>query len=82
LPAWLAVKVQVPTASSVRVAPLALQVAGVPDTTLTAKPELALATKAGAATPKRWSPTGAKLMLCASIAADTPNVTATGAAAA
>jgi len=52
LPAWLASMMQVPTASSVSVLPLTMQVLGVVEAKLTAKPELALAIRAGGAVPR------------------------------
>ena len=52
LPAWLAVMLQVPAATSVTVLPLTVQTLAVFDVKLTARPELAVATSAGAAVPR------------------------------
>ena len=65
LPAWLAVILHVPAATSVTVLPLTVQMLAVFDVKLTARPELALATSAGAAVPRVWLPGAAKLMACA-----------------
>ena len=64
-PAWLALMLQVPTATSVSVLPLTVQTLGVVDAKLTAKPELAVATSAGGVVPSVWLPGEVKLMLCA-----------------
>lgn len=52
LPACVAVTVQLPAVSSVRVVPLTVHTAGVVDASVTGRPVLALATRAGAATPR------------------------------
>ena len=56
---------QVPTATSVSVVPLTVQVLGVVDAKLTAKPELAVAASAGGAVPRVWLPGDVKVMVCA-----------------
>ena len=61
LPGWLALRLQVPTASSVKLLPLTPQTLGVLDARLTGKPELALATSAGGAVPSVWLAGAAKL---------------------
>ena len=71
LPGWLAVMLQVPTASRVRLLPLTLHTAGVVDARLTARPALELATRAGGALPRVWLPGAAKLKVC--VAASTAN---------
>ena len=65
LPAWLALMLQLPTATSVSVLPLTVQTLGVVEAKLTARPELALATSAGGVVPSVWLPGEAKLMVCA-----------------
>ena len=52
LPLWLAVMLHVPAATSVTVLPLTVQTPAVFDAKLTARPEVAVATKAGGAVPK------------------------------
>lgn len=64
LPGWLALTEQLPAATRVSVLPLTVHTAGVVDAKDTGRPEVALATKAGAATPRVWLPDDAKLMLC------------------
>ena len=83
LPAWVAVMLQVPAATSVNVLPLKPQTVGVVDANDTTKPELAVATSAGAAVPKVWLAGAVKLMVWASSgAAATLNVRLTTLAAA
>ena len=65
LPAWLALIVQLPAVSNVRVVPLAVQTVGVADTNETARPEEACATSAAGAVPKVWLPGEMKVMVCA-----------------
>ena len=65
LPAWLASTMQVPTATSVSVVPLTVQVLGVVDARLTARPELALADSGAGAVPRVWLPGEVKVMVCA-----------------
>ena len=65
LPAWLALMVQVPAATSVSVLPLTVQTLGVVEAKLTGRFELAVATNAGGAVPKVWLPGEVKLMVCA-----------------
>lgn len=72
LPAWLALTVQLPTLTSVSVLPLTVQTAGVVDAKVTARPELAVALKAGGAMPKVWPAGAAKVMLCATGAGSLP----------
>ena len=64
LPAWLASTVQLPVLASNNVVPLTVQTVGVLDTSDTARPELALATRAGGVLPKVWLPGELKLMVC------------------
>lgn len=52
LPAWLALTVQLPTPTSVKVVPLTVQTLAVVDANVTASPELALALKAAGVLPK------------------------------
>ena len=73
-PAWLALTVQVPAVTSVKVLPLTVQTAGVPEASCTAKPEVAVATRRGGAVPSVWAPGVAKLMVCAESGV-TPTVT-------
>ena len=63
LPAWFALRLQVPGASSISVLPLTLQTAGVSVVIVTARPELAVATKAGVAEPMVWFVGDAKVMV-------------------
>lgn len=79
LPAWVAVIVQLPAVNSVRVVPLTVHTAGVVDVSVTVRPVLALATRAGVATPRVWLPGDVKLMLC--VTADTEKLRDTGVAA-
>ena len=65
MPPWLASTVQVPRATSVNVLPLTVQMPVVVEAKLTARPELALAAKAGGAVPSVWLPGDAKLIVCA-----------------
>lgn len=51
LPAWLAVKVQVPVDTKVKLLPLTVHTPGVVEASATAKFEVELATSAGAAVP-------------------------------
>ena len=82
LPAWLAVTVQVPTATSVSVVPLTVQTPVVVDAKLTTKPELALAARGAGAVPRVWLPGGVNVMVCAiNGAAATVNERVTGVAA-
>ena len=76
LPAWLAVMVQVPTATSVRLLPLTVQTLVVAGTAkLTGRPEVALATSDCGGLPSVWIPGEVKLMVCAvSAPAATANV--------
>ena len=83
MPVWLALIAQVPAATSDSVLPLTLHTAGVVETRLTGKPELALATKAAGTVPSVWSAGVLKLMPCASRgAAPTVKACATGVAGA
>ena len=65
LPAWLALIVQLPAVSSVRVVPLVVQTPVVVDTNDTVRPEEAVATSAAGAVPSVWLPGETKVMLCA-----------------
>ena len=65
LPAWLALMLQLPTATNVSVLPLTVHTLGVVEAKLTARPELALATSAGGMVPRVWLPGEAKVMVCA-----------------
>ncbi|MDH4050271.1 MAG: hypothetical protein OEU93_01750 [Rubrivivax sp.] len=78
LPDWLAVTVQVPSATRVSVPPLTVQTAGVEDAKLTASPDDAVADKAKGGVPSAWLPGDTNVMLCAALA--TVNVRATGVA--
>ena len=83
LPAWLALMVQVPAATSVSVLPLTVQTLGVVEAKLTGRPELALATSVGGATLMIWLPGELKVMVCGvNGAAETVKVRDTVAAAA
>lgn len=83
LPAWLAVTAQVPALTSVTVVPLTVQTLGVVDAKDTARAELAVALRAGGATPQLVLAGLAKVMVCAdSGAAATVKVWLTAAAAA
>jgi hypothetical protein len=82
LPAWLAVMTHWPAANRFKAVPLVVHTLGEPEEKLTGKPELALATKAGAAEPKRWLPGDVKVMLWAMKAAATAKLLTTGVAAA
>ena len=68
LPGWLALTVQLPTATRVRVLPLTVQTAGVVDPNDTGSPDVAVATKAGAGVPKVWLPGDEKLSVCTAAA--------------
>ena len=63
LPAWLAVMPQAPKVSSVSVLPLTVQTLGMVEAKPTARPELALADKAGGSEPKVWLLGETKLMV-------------------
>ena len=65
LPAWLAVTVQEPVASKVRVVPFTLQTEGVVEASVTGSPEVELATKAAGVTPLVWLPGAVSVMVCA-----------------
>ena len=65
LPGWLASMVQLPTATSVSVVPLTVQMLVVVYAKLTARPELAVAASAGGAVPSVWLPGEVKVMVCA-----------------
>lgn len=79
LPAWLALMVQVPTATRVRLVPLVVHTAGVVDANETSRPRLEVAARAGAAVPRVWLPGPVKVMVCT--AGATLNERTTGAAA-
>ena len=68
MPAWLAVTLQVPTASSVSVLPLTVQTAGVVEANATASPELDVATSAAGALPRVRLPGDTKVIVCAAAA--------------
>ncbi|MDZ7592898.1 MAG: hypothetical protein U5L05_19940 [Rubrivivax sp.] len=68
-PAWLALTVQLPTATRVNVVSLTVQMAGAVELNYTGRPELAVADKVGGAVPSVWSPGDVKVMVCASIGA-------------
>lgn len=72
LPAWLALTVQVPTLSSVRLAAAVVHTAGVLETKVTVKPELALATSAKGVVLKVWLPGEVKLRVCVAGGAESP----------
>jgi hypothetical protein len=82
LPAWLAVTVQAPAETSVKVLPLVVHTAGVPETNETSKLELAVACSAAGAVPSRKLAGAVKVMFCAKGAAATAKLTDTVAAAA
>ncbi len=82
LPAWLAATVQVPGSSSVKAAPFTVQMVGVVLANATGRPELAVATRAGAALPRTWLPGAVKVMVWAAICTATAKVCATWGAAA
>ena len=63
LPAWLASTMQVPAATKVSALPLTVQVLGVVEAKLTAKPELAVATSGAGAVPSVWFPGDVKVMV-------------------
>lgn len=72
--------VQVPALTKVKVVPLTVQTPGVVEDKVTARPELAVATKAPGVVPRFWLPGETKLMVCA--AGATMKVCATMVAAA
>lgn len=75
--------VQLPADTSVSAVPLTVHTAGVDDAKATVSPVLAVATRAGAPTPRVWPPGEAKLMVCVvNAAAATWKLRATGTAAA
>lgn len=80
LPAWLALMVQDPALTSVSVVPLTVHTLVVVEASVTTRPELDEATKAGVAVPKAWLPGVTKVMDCA--AGTTVKLRATMAAAA
>ena len=80
LPGWLASTVQLPVLASNSVVPETVQTAGVLDTRDTARPEVALATRAGGVLPRVWLPGELKLMVC--VMGATVKVLLTSAAAA
>lgn len=80
LPAWLAVTLQLPTLTRLSTVPLTVHTAVVVELKLTARPEVAVATRAAGCTPRVWLPGELKLMVCARV--DTVNVCNTAAAAA
>lgn len=82
LPAWLAATVQVPGSSRVKAVPFTLQTVGVVLANATGSPELAVATRAGAALPSTWLPGAVKVMVWAAICTATVKVCATWGAAA
>ena len=65
LPAWLASRLQVPTATRVSVVPLTVQTPAVVEASATARPALELATRAGAAVPSVWLASALNVMVCA-----------------
>ena len=64
LPAWLAVRLHVPPATSVSVVPLTVHTDEVVDAIVTARPELELADSAGGAVPIVWLAIAAKVIVC------------------
>jgi hypothetical protein len=64
LPGWLALMVQVPTATSVSVVPLTVQTPGVVEAKDTVRPDDAVAIRAGAGLPRVWLPGDVKVMVC------------------
>ena len=80
MPAWLATMVQVPAATSVSVVPLTVQVLGVVELKVTARPELALAASGGGGVPRVWLPGEAKVMVCDAFATVMTRDTVTAAA--
>ena len=82
-PAWLALMVHVPAATSVRVVPLTVQTVAVMLLKVTGRPELAAATSAGGVTPMVWAlgPANVIVWLCGP-AACTVKLRTTGGAAA
>lgn len=69
LPAWLAVMVQLPTLSSVALVLATVHTASVDEVNATARPELALATKATGVVLKAWLAGAVKAKVCAAGAA-------------
>ena len=70
MPLWFAAMLQEPTATSVSVLPLTVQMLGVVEVKLTARPEEALAANAagaisGGVALMAWVPGDVKLMVCA-----------------
>ena len=82
MPAWLALTVQVPAASSVNTVPLTLHTLWVVDSNNTGKPEVAVASKAAGTLPSVWLPGDAKLMVCRATVTVNEADTAAAAAAA
>ena len=64
-PAWLALTLQVPTATNVRVVPLTVQTAAVLDSSNTGRPDVDIAAKGAGGVPSVWLPGEAKVMVCA-----------------
>jgi hypothetical protein len=63
LPAWLAVKVQLPAETRVSALPLTVQIDAVDEAIVTAEPEAPpVAESAGAAVPMVWLPGDAKVI--------------------
>lgn len=56
LPGWLAAVVQTPALTRVRVAPLTVQMLGVKEVNVTARPDVDVAVKGAGAEPRVWLP--------------------------
>jgi len=65
LPAWVAVRVQVPADISVSAVPVTVQTDGVVDASVTGKPEVEVAASWSGAVPIVWLPGFANVMVCA-----------------
>ena len=64
LPAWLALTVQVPAATSVSVLPLTVQTLGVVDVKDTVRPDVEVAASAAGAVRRVWLPGDANVIVC------------------
>jgi hypothetical protein len=63
-PAWVAVRLQVPAATSVSVVPLTVHTPGVVEVIVTGRPELDVAVRVMGAVPSVWLPGEAKVIVC------------------
>src|SRR5580658_8397894 len=82
LPGWLAVTVQMPTATNVMVVPLTVHAAGDCEVRVTGNPELALTGGANGGVPSVWLDIAGKVIVWLSSAGEIRNVWVTGGAGA